>query len=399
MMKQRLEWLDALRGFTMLMVVANHVYSISFEANSKYSMFMSVCLLFRMPLFFFIGGFLAYKATFSWNIADTWQLVRKKLRVQIIPTLFFMTAFIALFRKPFWQGMETAWLSPTKDGYWFTLVLLEMLLAYYVICFIANKVSSKCIVHSAEVHSAEVHSDTCNSEMPASQQSLCTMHSSTMHSHDTVHSYILIAIWAIAFFGYATLYMPKWFHWQKDIFWQATSLTEFVRFFHFFLLGNLCHRHWERLCRWLDIPGLTVMLLAVAFIGAADYLNWHHLRLHWANLPRTAAMYALVLLCVAFFRHYAEWFKSGHVVGRTLQFIGVRTLDVYLLHYFFLPHMPDVGAWFKDNPHNFILEGTVAIAVALLVTAFTLLTSQILRVSPLLRKWLFGRERELKVEN
>ncbi|MBQ7495633.1 MAG: acyltransferase family protein, partial [Bacteroidaceae bacterium] len=146
-MKQRLEWLDALRGFTMLMVVANHVYSVSFDANSKYSMFMSLCLLFRMPLFFFISGFLAYKATFSWNAGETWALVQKKLRVQLVPTLVFMTAFVALCRKHFWQAMETAWTVPTKDGYWFTIVLLQMLLAYYVICFICAKVQ-KCIVHS-----------------------------------------------------------------------------------------------------------------------------------------------------------------------------------------------------------------------------------------------------------
>ena len=56
-MKQRLEWLDALRGFTMLLVVTNHVYDMSFVTNPKYSMFMSLCLLFRMPLFFFISGF------------------------------------------------------------------------------------------------------------------------------------------------------------------------------------------------------------------------------------------------------------------------------------------------------------------------------------------------------
>lgn len=352
-MKQRLEWLDALRGFTMLMVVANHVFDFSFCINPKYSMFMSVCLLFRMPLFFFISGFLAYKATFLWNAAATGRLVQKKLRVQLVPTLVFMTAFEAIMRKPFWSSLEAAWLGPTKGGYWFTIVLLQMLLAYYAICLIANKV-------------------TQNRRMM---------------------SFILFAVWAVAFFGYATLYMPKWFHWQKDIFWQATSLTEFVRYFHCFLLGNLCHRHWGRLCRLLDTPGLPVILLFMAFIGAADYLNWHNLRLHWANLPRTAAMYSLVLLCVAFFRHYEIWFTQDKPVGRVLQYIGVRTLDVYLLHYFFLPHMSFMGRWFKDNPSNFAIEGTAAIAVALLVVAFSLLTSQILRISPVLRKWLFGREK------
>jgi hypothetical protein len=51
-----------------------------------------------------------------------------------------------------------------------------------------------------------------------------------------------------------------------------------------------------------------------------------------------------------------------------------------------------VGAWFRSHPQNFALEGTAALAVAALVTAFALLASQVLRISPLLKKWLFGRE-------
>ena len=143
MQKQRLEWLDALRGFTMLMVVTNHVYGFGFDANTKYSMFMSVCLLFRMPLFFFISGFLAYKASFSWNARDTTDLIAKKLRVQIVPTVVFMTAEIALTAKVFWDKMGTAWASPTKGGYWFTMVLLEMFLIYYAVCWIGKRLTSR----------------------------------------------------------------------------------------------------------------------------------------------------------------------------------------------------------------------------------------------------------------
>ena len=55
-------------------------------------------------------------------------------------------------------------------------------------------------------------------------------------------------------------------------------------------------------------------------------------------------------MCVAFFRYYENWFTRERVVGRSLQYVGVRTLDVYLLHYFFLPHLPAVGAWFKATP-------------------------------------------------
>ena len=344
-MKQRLEWLDALRGFTMFMVVTNHVYGFGFDTNTKYSMFMSICLLFRMPLFFFISGFLAYKASFSWNLRDTGALLAKKLRVQIVPTVVFMTAYIALTAKHFWERMEYAWTSPTKGGYWFTLVLLEMFLVYYAVCLIARK-----------------------RRVAA-----------------------LAGLWLISLFAYATLYMPSWFSWYKDDFWRTMSVTELARYFHFFLLGNLVHRYWPQVQRLLDSKWFFPMLIMMAFLGAGDYLKWHNLRMQWANLPRTLSMYALVLIIVAFFRHYASWFTKETRLGTTLQYIGVRTLDIYLIHYFFIPHLKDVGVWFKAHPTNFVLEGTTAMLLAALVVAFSILTSHVLRVSPFFKKWLFGR--------
>ena len=349
----RLEWLDALRGFTMLMVVTNHIYGFGFDTNTKYSMFMSLCLLFRMPLFFFISGFLAYKASFSWSLGDTGRLVAKKLRVQIIPTVVFMTAYIAISAKHFWPRMEEAWTSPTKGGYWFTMVLLEMFLVYYAVCWIARRFKERCA---------------------------------------WIETGALIGVWLVAVFAYATLYMPSWFSWYKEDFWKVTSITEFARNFHFFLLGNLVHRYWGQVQRLFDSKWFFPLLIAVAFLGAGDYLKWHNLRLQWANLPRTMSMYALVLIIVAFFRHYASWFTKETRIGNALQYIGVRTLDIYLLHYFFFPKLPDVGVWFKAHPENFVLEGTAALVVALLVIAFSILTSNVLRVSPFLKKWLFGRE-------
>ena len=350
---KRLEWLDALRGFTMLMVVTNHVYDMGFGTNPKYSMFMSLCLLFRMPLFFFISGFLAYKAAFTWQPGETGALILKKFRVQVIPTLVFMTAFIALSPQPFWQFMETAWTNSLKGGYWFTLVLLEMFLVYYAVCFVASRLERR---------------------------------------FPRATTWSLVGLWFLFLLAYISLYLPGITSWRLQSWACITSVTEVARYFQFFLLGNLCHRYWPQVQRLLDSPWFFPLLVAVAFLGSSDYLRWHNLRLYWANLPRTLAMYSLVMITMAFFRHYQDWFTRQSRTGVVLQYIGVRTLDIYLLHYFFLPHLPAVGQWFKATRHNFVLEGATALAMALLVVAFCLLTSHVLRVSPFLRKWLFGRE-------
>ena len=384
MTKQRLEWLDALRGFTMFMVVTNHIYGFGFDTNTKYSMFMSVCLLFRMPLFFFISGFLAYKASFSWNMRDTSQLIAKKLRVQIVPTVVFMTAYVALTAKHFWERMEYAWSSPTKGGYWFTMVLLEMFLVYYAVCWVGKSLTP--------VPSPKGDESINSQDLSLSEQPVPSKVSTPLSRGIGGEATLLIILWLISLFAYATLYMPKWFTWYKGEFWKVTSITELARFFHFFLLGNLVHRYWAQVQKLFDSKWFFPLLIAIAFIGTGDYLKWHNLRMQWANLPRTLAMYSLVMIIVAFFRNYSSWFTKETRIGYTLQYIGVRTLDIYLIHYFYIPKLPDVGVWFKAHPENFILEGTAAMAVALLVTAFSILTSHVLRVSPFLKKWLFGRE-------
>ena len=78
-------------------------------------------------------------------------------------------------------------------------------------------------------------------------------------------------------------------------------------------------------------------------------------------------------------------------IGSSLQYIGRRTLDIYLLHFLFLPDLPAVGAFFKLHKHNFAIDITLSVLIALVVIAFCIITSNILRISPLFRKYLFGR--------
>ena len=79
--KPRLEWLDALRGFTMILVVANHVAGMGFGMAPKISSSMQFLIMFRMPLFFFVSGFLAYRATQVWDLKNLGSLLLKKIRV------------------------------------------------------------------------------------------------------------------------------------------------------------------------------------------------------------------------------------------------------------------------------------------------------------------------------
>ncbi|MCF0198309.1 MAG: acyltransferase [Bacteroidaceae bacterium] len=342
---KKIEWLDAMRGFTMILVVAYHVAQISFGENEKTSTSLPFLVLFRMPLFFFVSGFLAYRAQFQWTVPAALRLTWKKIKVQVIPTLVFLCVFLTLWRTDFWAAFLRALQSPTKGGYWFTWVLLQMFLIYYVLCLAARG-----------------------------------------------RHWIIWVAWALSIGGYETTYLPRVFSYYKDDFYAFSSLIQTMRFLQFFLLGNLVRRHWARVQQLFDSPWFFPAVCTLAFVCCAEFFRWHSLRAAWVNLPRTLAMYSLLLLVVMFFRHYASWFTQQQGAGRALQFIGTRTLDIYLLHFILLPRLPQVGVWLNANRPNFCVDVVLAVVVALVVIGFCLLVSQLLRVSPFFKLYLFGRK-------
>ncbi len=99
--------------------------------------------------------------------------------------------------------------------------------------------------------------------------------------------------------------------------------------------------------------------------------------------------YSGLLIVFAFFRKYQDSFTSSTRLGAGLQYIGRRTLDIYLLHYFFIPKLPFIGDFFIETP-NMLLELCCGLTLSLLLAGFCLLVSNIIRVSDLLGHYLFG---------
>ena len=379
--KPRLGWLDALRGFTMLLVVTNHVALKSFGMQIRWSAALQFFLLFRMPLFFFISGFLAYKASRIWNARTLGELTLKKLRVQIIPTVVFFLLFLAMIpTTPFVDSLNEALASSMKAGYWFTLVLLYMLLTFYLFSYVESKLSAW-LRHQV---STAVAARLCRL-LPTGRKNFSLF---------TIHFSLLLLSLCL----FETCYLPRQFSWAlgykgpPNEFMNYSSLVEMIRYFPFFLYGTIVHRYWERAQRLMDSRWFFPVVVLLALITTLEVIKWHYLRMEWASLPHTLAMFLLLTMVFMFFRHYSDFFSDKTALGRGLQFIGRRTLDIYLLHYFFLPKLPMVGEFFRVNRHNFILDTTAAIAIALVVVAFCVITSQLLRVSPFLKKYLFGRE-------
>lgn len=341
-----------MRGFTMILVVAYHVALECYGQGVKQSASLPFLVLLRMPLFFFVSGFLAYKAGFLWNLPNLGRQLWKKTKIQVLPALIFLGVCVAL-RSKYGHGWDDFlhYLSiPTKGGYWFTWVLLQMFFIYYLISWLAASFSSR------------------------------------------FRLAFWVIVWLVSVVVYATTYMPAWFSYFKADFYNYTSLIQTMRFMQFFLLGNLVHRLWPEVQRMMDSRWFFPLVTVVAFLCCTEFLRWHYLRLQWTNLPRTLAMYGLVMLTVTTFRHYAASFSHERVAGRCLQYIGQRTLDIYLLHFILMPRIPEVGKWLNAHQPNFLIDVVVSVSLALVVIAACLLVSNVLRVSPVFRLYLFGRK-------
>lgn len=355
--KPRLEWLDALRGFTMIMVVANHVAGMGFGEEWKHSSAIPFLVLFRMPLFFFVSGFLAYKASQVWNLRNLGSLVGKKLRVQIIPTVVFFFLAAAILNKNFLTAVETNFHSPTKGGYWFTIALLYMFLIYYLFSYVESKLK--------------------------------------------VRSWIPITLlFIISLLFYETNYQPKYFSWaagykgaKTDLFYflQDSSLVQVLLYFPFFLYGNIVHRYWDKAQRLMDSKWFFPIVIVVVILATLDALKWRTLRMEWAIIPLTVSRFGLLTIVFMYFRYYKQYFTKLSPIGASLQYIGRRTLDIYLIHFLFMPDLPTVGAFLKSYPHNFVIDVVLSVLLGLVIIGFSIITSNILRISPFFKKWLFGR--------
>ena len=355
--KPRLEWLDALRGFTMILVVAYHVAEMGFGESWRHSSSMPFLVLFRMPLFFFVSGFLAYRASQVWNLSNLGSLLWKKIKVQTIPTVVFFFFAMAVLNKDFLAAVEKGYHSLYKGGYWFTIVLLYMFVVYYLFSYLESKLKVK-------------------SWIPIT----------------------LLFIVSLCF--YDTYYQPQHFSWALgykgketwiNTFLTDSSLLQLFVYFPFFLYGNIVHRYWDKWQRVMDSKWFFPIVTVIVILATIDALKWHTLRMTWAALPLTVARFGLLTITFMYFRHYQQYFTKYTFIGVSLQYIGRRTLDIYLLHFLFIPDLPGLGTFFNAHSHNFVIDITLSVVVGLILVGFCIITSNILRISPFFKKWLFGR--------
>ena len=345
MTTQRIGYIDAIRGLTMLLVVYCHVEYYCYNISFVHTICGMLFVHFRMPMFFFISGFIAYKSV-RWT-SDYYQtMMLKKATVQIIPTLVF---FFLLNCACHGKAIDTLFVKG-PGGYWFTLVLFYMFAIYYTIMYITQR--SKPYVSDVAL--------------------------------------ILISIAGAVAYGIGVS--------SGDASLGCHPLlcfNQLSRYFEFFTLGVLCRKYFPFFEKTISNDA-TKTVLIIGFVGCS-IIAWHYhldrkslpVMLNYEYLVRYLGLFFVFML----FHHYRSFFDGTHWLARTMRFVGSHTLDIYVLHYFLLPKMPMLRSWAFRND-MIVLEMTVTLLLSALIIALCLLLSRIIRSSNFLGHYLLGAKRE-----
>ena len=331
MAKQRIEYIDAMRGFTMILVIYSHICSLCL--GDKWMGWNDVFFLFRLPCFFFISGWLFENTDRQWNVVSIKATIRHKFMIQIVPTFI----FLLLLAPP---PEFFARLGATKGGYWFTFALF----VFFLLTIFSERYLKKWNGAFA----------------------------------------VFVSVLAFLY----DIYYNRYFK-DMGLLTYVFGFMSFMtwRYFLFFYIGTWVKRNFDNFIHYTSKQWIIIMIvfgfIITALLPHTDHAIGEYL------IFAVGGILGLTLV-FTFFRTCSKFFSKDRWLGYSLQYIGTRTLDIYLLHYFLLPKFLILYSSQLQTYDSRAIEFLVAMSLALIVIVFCLLASYIIRLSPFLGHYLFG---------
>lgn len=339
----RVEYIDALRGFIMFLVVYHHVAywgmdDLDLGYNESFRKFL-------MPTFFFISGWLFYTNNRSWDKMTILCIIKKKFMKLIIPFLFFMLLYMYQFNGPEYQTT-----FDSKYGFWYIYSLFQFYIIYIVIEVVFNKEQS-----------------------------------------NKIEAGIIFFILALSIFSFC--YEIFRFEYDLGIWRKILTALSFskIKFIIYFWLGTFAKKNYTSFIRLTDNKYVIAFCLGVFYLLAI-----HSSQIYHSNIIELRTISFLLtgttgcIFVYTLFRKNEVHFSKDTKIGKALQYIGQRSLDIYLLHYFVLPyHLPYISTWIAEL-NSKTVEMLIILILSLWILSLSLLLSCIIRLSPFLGHYLFG---------
>lgn len=336
--KKRIGYIDALRGFTIILVVLQHIVSMYFRPNELNPLYLCLQQV-RMPLFFFVSGLVFYKVQRTWNLKECILFFKKKTTVQIISPAIFMLLYFLYLDINIADGI----LNKSKYGYWFTYTLFT----YFIFYITTQKTALHFRING--------------------------------YSNDI----LMLSIGFIVCF--ISLHSAGW---DKSI--SGLLGAEKWKYYIFFILGTLAKKEFGSFTENLD-KRLSIPICIIIFATINIILNDTQSATARIVLQTTCGIFGILIL-FSIFKKLDRYLTEKKTIGRTLQFIGRRTLDIYLIHFFFV-YSP-IGAAMREPQFTDTTAKILYILFnTMLVVSLSLATGAILRINNRVAHLLFGAKR------
>ena len=367
----------------MILVVYSHV--CNFCLGDRSMAFNDVLFLFRLPCFFFISGWL-FQGTWGRvtqgtvprvnSAADNpgtaptvWSIIKHKFRVQIVPTMIFL---FLLSPPPAYFHQFGAF----KGGYWFTFALFYFFVIYMLMSWPFR------------------HRQGRRSDIVMLLLTLAISMSAYWYDINYHRLQLQLANYQLSII-FATPHSQRE---NCQLLTNVLGLLSFVtwRYYLFFFLGTLARKYFPQFLKLTSngkIMALVVIcFLAISQIPQSDIFLREYFKFSIGGILGMTMIFALFRYLYTSSLSSVSHYSSAiiHPTSAFLKFVGQRTLDIYLLHYFFLPEflLPHANQLLSIVPS--LLLPVVILLAALLVVALCLATSYLLRLSPFLGHYLWG---------
>ena len=328
MEKKRIAYLDVMKCLAIIEVIDWHIRSMSgFKPYGS----LSALMLYAptLPVFFFVSGLLAYKQ--SMNIKDLWSNISRKFVFLVIPAVIFRMGMDLMNHKNLFS-----FITEGMRGYWFTVVLFEFFLIYYLITLVIK--------------------------------------------NEKWRIGVLLAL-SLAGIGMLAL--------DKDFGPAFFDLRRLTKYFQFFALGTLAMKFRQRYELLMNNEILKVMLLMSSFIVL--FLTTYDMPPVLYHFLRDVILrYLTTFAIVSFFVCHADSFQRDTRINSLVSLIGQNSLAIYLLHYFFLPHFDPRPEWFSGL--NMTTVHLLSMLYSIAITGLCLVFIKFLSNSEFIRKYVLGKK-------
>lgn len=294
-MQNRLYYFDVLKGIAIFMVVLGHIIEYCMVGCQQSVPFRLVSRI-HMPLFFFISGWFSYKLLPQGCLGVPKLVARARqllLPMVVVSSLAVLAAPGLAVTVGDSSTVGALWASPGKCGYWFNLVLFEIIAIYALLVPVFNRLTTL-----------------------------------------ARRSFMALGVYVVLFLVQRYV-VPEGI---KDF----LSLNAVSVYWVPFIFGVLARSEAQAFMRALtsaSVMSVTTVVLALTMFcwGWRDDLAW--LSDSSVNIVRPVAHVALACVAVAVVWPWCGAVRSPGEMGvacRLWTALGRNSLGIYLLHFFFL---------------------------------------------------------------